>query len=207
MLTGTVTYDGSTQLYTYSYALDDRLSAPGPVDIIDVRVATHVYDVFHRNPVGHTAPAPFTEFYTSQGGWDTPEFPGGTFYEWNAGWTLLSLTPGVHGGLSFTSRYGPGTGDAANYALFSRASDPGGTQVEVGRVVAPDLTNTPEPGTLALVAAGLAVVGSLGLRRSGSRRNGDVPRRAVILPPLVGCISPVEQAESLSLPNKCNGSL
>jgi PEP-CTERM motif-containing protein len=166
MLTGAVTYDRSTQLYTYSYTLDDR-SAPGPVDVIDVRVATHVYDVFHLNPVGHTAPAPFAEFYTAQGGWDTPEFAGGTFYEWNAGRALPGLTPGVHSGLSFTSRYGPGTGDVANYALFSRAMNPGGTQVEVGRVFAPDLTNTPEPGTLALVAAGLTVVGLRGMRRGG----------------------------------------
>jgi hypothetical protein len=165
MLTGTVAYDRATQLYTYSYTLDDRSSAPGPVDIIDVRVATHVYDVFHRNPVGDTAPAPFTEFYTAQGGWDTPEFAGGTFYEWNAGRALPGLTPGVHGGLSFTSRYGPGTGDGANYALFSRASDPGGTQVEVGRVVAPDLTNTPEPGTLALGLLGMIPVTLRALRR------------------------------------------
>lgn len=169
MLTGSVTYDRSTQLYAYSYTLDDW-DAPGPIDIIDVRVATHVYDVFHLNPVGHTAPAPFTEFDTAQGGWDTPEFPGGTFYEWNAGWTLLDLTRGVHAGLSFTSRYGPGSGDAANYALFSRAVDPGGTQVEVGRVVAPDLTHAPEPGTLALAAAGLTAAGLRGVRGRGRVR-------------------------------------
>jgi len=166
MLTGTVTYDRVTQLYTYTYTLDDR-SAPGAVDVVEIRIATHVYDLFHLNSISHAAPAPFTDFYTAVGGWDTPEFPGGTFYEWHA-WEAL---PGIHSGLSFTSRHGPGTGDIANYALFSSAVTmpplnlPDGF-VEYGRVVAADLTNAPEPGALVLGIVGLVAFGLRGLRHS-----------------------------------------
>ncbi len=167
MLTGAVTFDRAAQLYTYSYTLDDR-PAPAPVSVIEIRVATHVYDLSDRNPVGHAASAPVTDFFTAVGGWDTPEFPGGTFYEWST--PVLPDAPGVHRGLSFTSRYGPGTAGAANYTLFSSAATgpplyrPDGF-VEYGRVVAPDLTNAPEPCALALAAVGLAVVGWRGARR------------------------------------------
>jgi hypothetical protein len=171
MLTGSVTYDRSSQLYTYSYALDDRPS-PGPVDVVELRVATHVYDIFNLNPVGHTAPAPFTDFYTAEGGWNTAAFPGGTFYEWHA-WARPGAT-GVYTGFSFTSRYGPAESGPDNYALFSSAVTgppqyrPDGF-VEYGRMVAPDLAAAPEPGTLALAAVGLASAAVVARRR---RREG-----------------------------------
>jgi hypothetical protein len=169
MLTGQVTYDPAARLYTYAYTLDDR-AAPAPVDLVSVRVATHVYDLSHRNPVGYTAPAPFTDFYTSEGGWDTAALAGGTFYNWDADRPVAGrpLTAGVHGGFSFTSRYGPGAGNAPDYILYSHAlGGPPVTGLEIGRVVAPDLTHTPEPGTMALAAIGLAAVGVPGLRRCG----------------------------------------
>jgi hypothetical protein len=166
MLTGAVTYDRATQLYTYSYTLDDR-AAPSPIDIVSIRVATHVYDVSDLTPISYTVAAPFTLFFTGQGGWDHPEFPGGTFYMWDAWWSRPNLSLGVHSGLSFTSRYGPGNGGVANYELYSRELDPVGTQVQIGLVVAPDLTHAPEPGTLAIVAVGLAAVGLRRARRSG----------------------------------------
>jgi len=167
MLTGSVTYDRSSQLYTYSYTLDDRTS-PGAVNVVEIRIATHIYDIFHLNPVSHTTSAPFSDFYTAEGGWDTPAFPGGTFYEWYA-W-MRPLTPGVHNGLSFTSRYGPGTDDVANYTLFSSAvTGPPLYRtdgfVEYGRVVAPDLTSAPEPAPLVLAIIGLMAVAFRPLRR------------------------------------------
>ena len=164
MLTGQVSYDPATRLYSYVYTLDDR-AAPAPVDLVSVRIATHVYDLLHRNPVGFAAPAPFTDFYTAEGGWDTAAFAGGTFYDWAAD---RSLAPGVHGGLSVTSRYGPGASNAPDYILYSRAlGGPPVTGVEIGSVVAPDLTHAPEPGTMALAVAGLVAVAARGLRRRG----------------------------------------
>jgi hypothetical protein len=179
MLTGTVTYDRSTQLYTYSYVLDDR-AAPAPVDVVFIRVATHNYDVIHLSPVSHTAPAPFSDFQLATAAdvnGNEAVFASGTVYGWEAGSAAAapgSVVPpgaGVYGGFSFTSRYGPGTGDGSNYELFAtslyNAAHQYDARVEVGRVVAPELANAPEPGTLALAIAGSAVVGLRGLRRRG----------------------------------------
>ena len=178
MLTGTVAYDRPSQLYAYSYVLDD-LSALSPVDAVFIRVATHVYDLTHLNPVGYTAPAPFSNFLLGSAAdvhGNEAVFASGTVYGWEAASAVARGTgivpgAGVYGGFSFTSRYGPGTGNDSNYELFATsrydAADRYETRLEVGRVVAPELANTPEPGTLALVAAGLAVVGLWGLRQTG----------------------------------------
>ena len=158
MLTGSVSYDRASQLYTYSYALDDRI-APATIDVVLIRIATHVYDVFHLAPVSGTGPAPFDHFIVGSGGSRNEDaFASGTLYGWDA-WERRPLTPGVYSGLSFTSRYGPGAENAPNYILYSHLIfNPDGSGVEVGRVVAPDLTNAPEPGALALVVIGLAAV-------------------------------------------------
>src|SRR5262245_53407585 len=100
MLTGTVTYDRSTQLYTYSYVLDDR-SAPSPVDVVFIRVATHVADLTHLNPVGYTAPAPFSDFRLYSAAdvhGDEAVFASGTVYGWEAASAVVPRTgtiPGV----------------------------------------------------------------------------------------------------------------
>ena len=147
MLTGSVSYDRSVGLYTYTYTLDDR-TTPADVDLVSIRIATHVYDLFHLNPVSGTGPSPFNYFDVAEGGGLVEaEFASGTFYEWDA-WRARPVSPGVYSGLSFVSRYGPGIDDAANYVLYShelyRADGRG--VVKYGRVVAPDMTNTPEPG-------------------------------------------------------------
>src|SRR5262245_26681112 len=81
MLTGRVTYDPATGLYTYSYTLDDR-AAVAPIDQIYIRIATGVDD-FTLAPVGHTGPAPFTDFTTYVGG-GPAGYPSGTMFGWNA---------------------------------------------------------------------------------------------------------------------------
>jgi hypothetical protein len=178
MLTGTATYDPSTRLYTYQYTLDDR-SAPAPVDVVFVRVGTHVYDLTHLNPVGYTAPAAFGDFQLASAAdvhGDEAVFASGTVYTWHAGSAGPGAgtppAPGVYAGFSFTSRYAPGTGGDANYELFAvgtryDAAHEYDARVEVGRVVAPELAPAPEPGTLGLVVAGLAGTGLRGLRRRG----------------------------------------
>src|SRR5690242_17604910 len=113
MLTGAVTYDRSAQLYTYSYALDDR-SAPSPVDVVFIRVATHVYDLTRLDPVGYTAPAPFSDFHLAAAAdvyGNEAVFASGTVYGWEAGSAVapgIGIIPGAggYGGFSFTSRYG-----------------------------------------------------------------------------------------------------
>ena len=137
MLTGAATYDRPAGLYTYTYTLDDR-TAPTGVDLVYIRIATHVYDLFHLNPVSGIGPSPFNYFNVAEGGGlFEAEFASGTFYEWDA-WRSRPVSPGVYSGLSFVSRYGPGMDDAANYVLYShelyRADGRG--VVEYGRVVA-----------------------------------------------------------------------
>jgi hypothetical protein len=174
MLTGGVTYDPATRLYTYSYTLDDR-AALAPIDQIYIRIASGVSD-FNLAPIGHTGPAPFTDFTTYVGG-GPASYPSGTMFGWNAYRDWDTLTRGVRTGFSFTTPHAPSAEAADNYSLFSTASTfPPHNLVdghlEYGWVVAPDFNqalSALEPGALLLVSLGLA---SVGLRAGWRRRWG-----------------------------------
>jgi hypothetical protein len=177
MLTGNVTYNSVTRLYTYSYTLDDR-AALAPIDQIYIRVFTgYGYGETSISPVSHAGPAPFADFAT-YGGDGQDGFLGGTFFGWNASEVWATLTPGVRRGFSFATPYGPASDTANNYSLFSTAStypphNLRDGELQYGRVVAPDFgraLTTPEPASLLLVTVGTACVGlRAGWRRSRGR--------------------------------------
>ena len=176
MLTGSYQYDPATQLYTYSYVLDDRAAA-GPVTNFYIRVLT---DGFNNSlaPAGSTTPAPY-QFgtFTGQGGIvGQMGFEGGTSFGWEPAGNWSAVETGVKTGFSFTTAHGPTDSGAANYYLWSTAvsNGPGGMQnavQEMGRVPAPNFAHpadAPEPGTLALAGVGLGAVGLIRSRQRGA---------------------------------------
>jgi hypothetical protein len=187
MLTGSVSYDPGTQLYTYSYVLDDRAAA-GPVSHFYVRVLTDMA-VGSLTPDGSTtAPPYYFGTYTGTGPVSHSEFPGGTYFGWEAGLHWQDVTAGVKSGFSVTSRYAPSDETVDNYYLWSNevATSPGGFNnaiQEFGRVVAPDFSRplpvrTPEPATLSLAGLGLAGLGLTYLRRRSAARAVSRPSAA-----------------------------
>jgi hypothetical protein len=171
MLSGSVSYDPGTHLYTYSYTLDDRTAAD-PVTHIYIRVLTDAFNP-GLTPTNATTVPPY-QFgtFTGQGLIGHPELPGGTFFGWTVGGDPPPVTAGLKDGFSFTTPYAPMTGGPPDFYLWSTgATDaPGGLAngvQEVGWVVAPDfaIAPTPEPGSLALAVLGLMGVGAGWARR------------------------------------------
>jgi hypothetical protein len=162
ILNGSVSFDPSTKLYTYSYTLDNR-SGGGPINELSVLV-----DTAHINyslvPPGHSEPAGWSFVTAVSGGIANPPYNEfGTFWQWDSNTGVAA--GGMLDGFSFTSALGPTNSQANNYFLFSNVlTGPlfDGI-VEYGHVVAPDFRDTPEPGTWLLFTSG--IITALGMKR------------------------------------------
>jgi hypothetical protein len=165
ILSGSASFDGATQLWTYSYALDNQT---GSFVISDWAVQVNppppiVYPMYtylssSTAPLDWAGPVP------------TSDHIGDNFFEWHKPGpcrtesTCSGLPVGFTlSGFSFSVPFAP-TFDP--YFVFAPFFNQG--NVETGLVVGPDAnspTFTPLPSALPLFAAGLGVMGLLGWRR------------------------------------------
>jgi hypothetical protein len=162
ILSGSVSFNPVTDLFTYSYALNNT-SGPSTVNEMSILIDSAVGD-FTLSPTAHTDP-PGTSFATAvSGGSSQPplnEF--GTFWQWSG----FSVPVGTTlSGFSFTTPDGPVADLANNYVIFGDTYSGGppispGT-IEFGHIVAPDLSmptmsTVPEPRMLGLIMFALTL--------------------------------------------------
>ncbi|HYA39622.1 MAG TPA: VPLPA-CTERM sorting domain-containing protein [Candidatus Methylomirabilis sp.] len=171
-LSGAVSFDSNTGLYTYSYILDNT-SGLAAIKELSVLV-DNSQDKITKAPLSYTTP---TGWYLGQAvsgsSADSPLNEFGTFWQWYASQALP--TGGTMSGFSFTTSIAPVTGSANNYFLWSNSYTGGppaignGGIVEWGHIVAPDFGATavvPIPAAVWLFGSGL-----LGLIRVARRKS------------------------------------
>jgi len=168
ILSGDVSFDSNTGLYTYNYVLDNT---SGPAAIKELSV---LYDSSQNNasppPVSYTSPAgwSFGEAVSGSSA-DSPLNEFGAFWQWYAGQALP--TGSTMSGFSFTTSFAPVTGSANNYFLWSNsytggpASIGNGGIVEWGHIVAPDFSAAVVPIPAAVWLFGSGLLGLIGVAR------------------------------------------
>lgn len=156
-VTGDVSFDQASGLYTYSYVLDTSELPPGGFH--QFAVLSNKYPT-HSAPrwISHTAPEGWN-LVLSVGGWSQPGIQVyGSFWAWE------SITPETDPdkllSFSFTTSHAPDTSTANNYFIYSGPNaGPDNLPVDFGRIVGPDLAfPVPEPTTVLMWMAGLAVL-------------------------------------------------
>src|SRR5262249_52414897 len=172
ILDGSVSFDASTKLYTYSYTLDNR-SGGVPINELSVLVdSAHINYSF--TPLGHSEPAGWSFVTAVSGGIANPPYNEvGTFWQWHSDTGVAAGE--MLDGFSFSTRLGPINSLANNYFLFSNVFTGSALSdgiVEYGHVLAPDFRDAPEPGTWLLFTSG--IISALAMKRRHARRH-DTP--------------------------------
>jgi hypothetical protein len=172
-LSGNVSFDTNTGLYTYSYILDNTSGT----------AAIKEFSVLFDSSQASVSPPPHS--YTAPSGWsfgqavsgssaDSPLNEYGAFWQWRASQALP--TGSSMNGFSFTTPYAPVTGTDNNYFLWSNSYTGGpslignGGIVEWGHIVAPDFSApaaVPVPAAAWLFGSGL--LGLFGVARRKAR--------------------------------------
>ena len=153
MLSGSVSFDSTSNLYTYSYVVDNTFGL-APINTIDIFVNSHQID-YSFAPVSTTSPAGFI-FDGVSAGCGSPLFenPCATAWGWFDGIPGGVPVGSVLGGFSFTTPVAPTTNNYTNYGLFALTLP--NAVVGSGHIVAPE--EVPEPVTAPLVACVLMVL-------------------------------------------------
>jgi len=168
MLTGSVSFDDVTDLYTYTYTLDTA-GFKGNITIVDILQNSGFY--FEGPfPVSHTEPAGW-QFVLSVGGpLGGDENIAGSFW----GWWISPVGNPTYNDIqtfSFTTKRGVNTLLENNYGLFNNSLVVPTGYIEIGHIVGPELVNinysvstVPENETYTMMMAGLGVLGFIGRR-------------------------------------------
>lgn len=170
LLTGSVSFDDLTDLYTYTYTID----ATQNDTITELSILQNLGFHFSRPlPVSHTQPEGWN-FTIAAGGISEPieDYIRGSFWTWqktSEAQDLDLLT------FSFTTERGVNTTELNNYFIF----DPFGTTgppafpgVTVGRIVGPEFVTinevspVPENEIFAMMVAGLGLLGFVSRRKA-----------------------------------------
>ena len=158
ILTGGVSFNPITDVFTYSYTLNNT-SGPATVTELSILIDSALQD-FTLAPTAHTDPAGTSFDIAVSGSSALPplnEF--GTFWQWQ-----VSVPVGTTlSGFSFTTPQAPVLNSSNNYFLFSTTftgGPPGNTGIiEFDHVIAPDFA-VPELGTCGLIASALTLLAS-----------------------------------------------
>jgi hypothetical protein len=178
ILSGDVSFDAATGLYTYTYTVNNT-SGPGPIDELSILVSSdmELYATDKGLPNSKTSP----------NGWDFGSYKCDPIYppaasvlnEYGSCWMWSSGAAGpvdigqVESSFSVTTACPPSTDTGNNYFLYSYTYSGGlqtfpgaaGSMVEWGHVVAPNLDSVPEPSTFALLGIGLVGLIAFALRK------------------------------------------
>lgn len=170
MLSGNVSFDDVTDLYTYTYILDTT-DFVGNIAIVDILASK--YNLLP--PVSHTEPDGW-DFVVSSGSIGTAPFGSqfrinGAFWGW---WknTVDNATYSDIQTFSFSTERSITTSIEKNYGLFNSVIGTS-SYIEDGRIVGPDflyippvpVSPVPENETYAMMIAGLGLLGFIGRRR------------------------------------------
>jgi hypothetical protein len=171
ILSGSVSFNPATSLYTYSYVVDNRLG-PAGINELSILIDGSKQD-FSLEPIAHVEPLGW-DFATAISGSSAlpPLNEFGTFWQW---FDSVGVPVGATlSGFSFTTDRGPTAGLNNNFFLFSTSFSGGppmneGT-VEFGHIVAPDfgVQAVPEPSASVLLA--ISVLGLIGCCWKGWNR-------------------------------------
>lgn len=176
ILSGEVTFDSQSSLYTYTYTLDTTALTS---NTIEVGVLQNVALNYGPPPVSHTQPSSDWIFATSGGGLqnsgDSNIF--GSFWQWTHNYFAPSASNTGLLVFSVTTTRGANTSPANNYFIFDGGATTGPAEnpgfFEVGHIVGPEFVNiplppvssVPEPQAYPMLVAGLALLGLLSSRR------------------------------------------
>lgn len=182
MLSGNVSFDDITDLYTYTYTLDTT-GFEGNITIVDIWQNTGSHFEMPL-PVSHTEPEGW-QFVLSVGSigngpYGSEENITGSFW----GWWIHPVGDPTYSDIqtfSFTTERAVSTSLENNYGLYNNHQIIPSGYIEIGRIVGPELVNinypvspVPENETYALMMAGLWVLGLVGRRKL--RHNDSVTR-------------------------------
>jgi hypothetical protein len=167
LLSGNVSFNDTTDLYTYTYTLDTT-NYDGDISIVDIWQNTNS-NFEAPLPVAHSEPQGW-QFVLSVGSIGTepinsPDRISGSFWGWwrNPGAEFADIQT-----FSFTTERTPSTSLIDNYALYNPLV---GEYIEQGNIVGPQLIDlapvspVPENETLAMMLAGLGLLGFIGRKK------------------------------------------
>jgi hypothetical protein len=170
LLTGGVSFDDVTDLYTYTYTLDTT-DFTGNITEIAIHHRTEQSD-FGPLPVSTTQPDGWQFALLTgsvgNGPFMSPENIFGSFWGW-------LKNPGNEGAdietFSFVTERAPTTSSADNYGLYNNDGTIGSSFIEKGNIVGPEILTlgvspVPENDSYALMLAGLGLMGFIIRRRS-----------------------------------------
>jgi len=175
MLTGNVSFDDASKLYTYTYTLDTTGYAGNIIEILIHQNLGFNFETPY--PVSHTEPDNW-QFVLLVGGNDEVTFTGSMWGWWK--------NPGTYNDVatfSFTTERGVNTSPNNNYALFNSYPYLLSGFVEKGYIVGPELVTinpispVPENETYAIMLAGLGILGFMGRH---SKRTSPTSYNAVL---------------------------
>jgi hypothetical protein len=179
VLSGDVSFDGQTNLYTYTYTLDTTTLTNSTIEVgILQNLGFHF---FMPQPVAHTEPNSDWHFVISVGGLHNSDSFNivGSFWMWEYVPNYSAPPVSDSGPLVFsvTTTRGVNASTDNNYFIFDGGATTGPAEApgffEVGHIVGPEFVtiNEPvisvlEPDGYLLLLAGMAVIASLAHRRT-----------------------------------------